>query len=128
MLDTNICVYVMTNRYPALKQRFDLSADEICVSSITLGELWYGVENSARRATNLSALVEFSDRLEVLEFSREAAAHYGQIRAGLKRAGKLMGYHDMLIGAHARSAGLTLVTNNRREFDRIPGLRIENWA
>jgi tRNA(fMet)-specific endonuclease VapC len=128
MLDTDTCVYVMTNRYPALKDRFDQLADEICISSITLGELWYGVENSTRREANLHALEEFADRLDVLFFTAEAAAHYGQVRAGLKRSGTPMGYHDMLIGAHARSEGLTLVTNNRREFDRVPGLNVENWV
>ena len=69
-----------------------------------------------------------SDRLQLLEFSAEAAAHYGQVRASLKRVGTPIGFHDMLIGAHARSENMTLVTNNRREFDRIPGLRIENWV
>ena len=127
MLDTDICVYVMTNKYPELSIRFEENAGEICTSSIALGELWYGVENSTRRETNLGALVEFVGRLSVVEFSADAAAHYGQIRAGLKRSGRLIGFHDMLIGAHARSEGLTLVTNNRREFDRMPGLLVENW-
>lgn len=128
MLDTDICVYVITNRHPALRDRFDSLADALCISSITFGELWYGVENSLRREANATALKEFSDRLEVLAFSQEAAAHYGRVRADFKRAGIAVGYHDMLIGAHARSEGLILVTNNRREFDRIPGLRVENWV
>ena len=128
MLDTDICVYVMTHRYPALSDRFDQLAEEISVSSITLGELWYGVENSARRDANFEALTEFSGRLKVLDFSASAAAHYGRIRADFKRAGTPVGFHDMLIGAHARSEGLTLVTNNRREFARITGLRVENWV
>jgi tRNA(fMet)-specific endonuclease VapC len=128
MLDTDICVYIMTNRYPSLKDRFDQVADAICVSAITLGELWYGVENSARREVNAAALKEFSDRLDVRPFSREAAACYGRIRADFKRTGTPVGYHDMLIGAHALAENLTLVTNNRREFDRIPGLRVENWV
>lgn len=128
MLDTNICVYLMTRKDAALRGRFDASAEEICISSITLGELWYGVENSTRRELNLSVLADFKDRLEVLSFSPEAAAHYGSVRASLRRAGTPVGFHDMLIGAHARSEGLTLVTNNRREFDRMPGLRVENWV
>lgn len=128
MLDTDICVYVMTNRYPTLKGKFDRVADAVCISSVTLGELWFGVENSMRREVNAKALEAFAGRLDVLAFSREAAAHYGRIRADFKRAGTPVGFHDMMIGAHARSKGLTLVTNNRREFDRIPGLQVENWV
>jgi tRNA(fMet)-specific endonuclease VapC len=128
MLDTDICVYVMTNKYPTLKDRFDRLADAICISSVTLGELWFGVENSARREVNTKALEEFSGRLKILAFSRDAAAHCGRIRAEFKRAGTPVGFHDMMIGAHARSEGLTLVTNNRREFDRVPGLNVETWV
>ena len=74
------------------------------------------------------ALTEFVEHLAVLPFSATASAHYGHMRTMLKRSGKLPGYHDLLIGAHARSEGLTLVTNNRREFDRMPGLLVENWV
>jgi tRNA(fMet)-specific endonuclease VapC len=100
----------------------------MCVSTITLAELYYGIEKSSRRAQNLRVVEEFVARLEALPFSIEAAAHYGQVRAELERAGRVAGPHDMLIGAHARSAGLIVVTNNVREFERIPGLRIENWV
>jgi tRNA(fMet)-specific endonuclease VapC len=118
----------MRGKHTALKNRFDRSAGEICISAITLGELSYGAENSARRDVNLRALAEFASRVEVIPFSSDAASHYGQIRAALKSIGQLIGYHDMLIGAHARSKGLIFVTGNRREFDRVPGLRVENWA
>ena len=128
MLDTNICIYVMKN-YPAkLRERFNRLAEQLSMSSITLGELYYGAEKSARRLENLQAIEHFSARLEVLSFPAKAAAHYGQIRAELERRGKPVGAHDMLIGAHARAEGLIVVTNNAREFRRLPGVRVENWV
>jgi tRNA(fMet)-specific endonuclease VapC len=128
MLDTNICIYVIKNRPAALRERFDQLAEALCISTITLGELLYGVQKSARRSQNLQAVEQFTARLEVLPFSVKAAAHFGQIRAELARVGLLCGAYDMLIAAHARSEGLVLITNNVREFQRMPGLRIENWA
>jgi tRNA(fMet)-specific endonuclease VapC len=128
MLDTNICIYAIKSRPIELREQFNRLTEQICISTITLAELYYGVEKSSRRAQNLQAVEEFVARLEALPFPVEAAAHYGQVRAELERAGQRAGPHDMLIGAHARSAGLVVVTNNLREFERIPGLRIENWA
>jgi tRNA(fMet)-specific endonuclease VapC len=128
MLDTNICIYVIKNRPAALRERFDQLAEALCISAITLGELLYGVEKSARRSQNLQAVEQFTARLEVVPFSLRAAAHFGQIRAELAKLGTLCGAYDMLIGAHARSEGLTLVTNNVREFQRISGLRVDNWV
>jgi tRNA(fMet)-specific endonuclease VapC len=128
MLDTNMCIYVIKNRPAALRGRFDQLAEALCISTITLGELLYGVEKSARRGENLQAVEEFAARLEVMPFSAKAAAHFGQVRAELGRLGTICGAYDMLIGAHARSEGLTLVTNNVREFQRIPGLRVDNWV
>jgi len=128
MLDTNICIYVVKNYPLELRERFNQLADQLCISSITLGELYYGAEKSARRIENLRAIEQFSARLEVLSFSPKAAAHYGQMRAEIERQGRPIGPHDMLIGAHARSEGLTVVTNNLREFRRLPGLRVENWV
>jgi tRNA(fMet)-specific endonuclease VapC len=128
MLDTNICIYVIKTYPPELLDRFNALAEQLCISAITLGELHYGAEKSARRLQNLQAIEHFSARLEVLPFSPKAAVHYGQVRMELERVGAPIGPHDMLIGAHARSEGLIVVTNNRREFDRIPGLRIENWV
>jgi tRNA(fMet)-specific endonuclease VapC len=128
MLDTNICIYVMKN-YPAdLREKFNAQAEQLCISSITLGELHYGAEKSARRADNLTAIEDFVARLEVLAFAAKAAAHYGQLRAELERAGTPCGPHDMQIGGHARSEGLIVVTNNAREFGRMPGIRTENWV
>ena len=127
MLDTNICIYVVKN-YPAkLRERFNRLADALCISTITLAELHYGAEKSARRLDNLEAIRQFVARLGILPFSEKAAAHYGEIRAELERAGKPAGSHDMLIAGHARSEGMTVVTNNLREFKRMPGVRSENW-
>ncbi len=128
MLDTNICIYVM-KRYPQeLRDKFNALAEQLCVSSITRGELHYGAEKSARRVENLTAIEYFAARLDVLPFGEKAAAHYGQVRAELERAGTPRGPHDMQIGGHARSEGLIVVTNNMREFTRMPGVRAENWV
>jgi tRNA(fMet)-specific endonuclease VapC len=128
MLDTNICIYVMKNYPLELSEKFNALAEQLCISSITLGELHYGAEKSARRVDNLTAIEHFVARLEVLAFEAKAAAHCGQVRAELERAGTPCGPHDMQIGGHARSEGLIVVTNNAREFDRMPGVRTENWV
>jgi len=127
MLDTNICIYVIKNRPPKLRERFNRLADQLCISAITLGELIYGTEKSSRPMENLSIVEQFAALLEVLAFANKAAAHFGQLRAELERAGEPVGAYDMLIGGHARSEGLVLVSNNVREFRRIKGLRVENW-
>ena len=128
MLDTNICIYVMRDRPTEVGERFYRSTGEMCISTITLGELLYGAEKSERPAENRHAVDRFIAQLEVLPFSDAAASHYGQIRAELVRLGRPAGIHDIQIGAHARSEGLTVVTNNVREFARMPGLRVENWV
>jgi tRNA(fMet)-specific endonuclease VapC len=127
MLDTNICIYVIKDYPGGLRDKFNQLSDELCMSTITLGELQYGAERSTRRAQNLEGIARFIARLDVLPFSASAAGHYGQLRAELQRAGRPAGPLDMLIGAHARSEGLIVVTNNEREFARMPGLRVENW-
>jgi tRNA(fMet)-specific endonuclease VapC len=128
MLDTNICIYVVKN-YPAkLRERFNRLADQLCISTVTLAELHYGAEKSARRLDNLEAIRQFVARLGILPFSTAAAAHYGEIRAALERAGTPAGAYDTLIAGHARSEGMTVVTNNLREFERMPGVRAENWV
>ncbi len=128
MLDTNICIYVMRKRSLNLLEKFNSLAEQLCISSITFGELHYGAEKSARRAANLISLEHFVGRLDVLAFDAKAAMHYGQLRAELQRAGTPCGTHDMQIGGHARSEGLIVVTNNVREFSRMPGVRTENWV
>jgi tRNA(fMet)-specific endonuclease VapC len=128
MLDTNICIDVMKNYPLDLRDEFNALAEQLCISSITLGELHYSAEKSARRAENLTAIEHFVGRLDVLPFGEKAAAHYGQVRAELEQAGTPCGVHDTQIGGHARSEGLIVVTNNLREFARMPGVRAENWV
>ncbi|HSK40465.1 MAG TPA: tRNA(fMet)-specific endonuclease VapC [Arenibaculum sp.] len=128
MLDTNICIYVVKNRPAGLRERFNELADQLCISAVVLGELMYGAEKSAKPAANLAVVEAFAARLEVLPFDTRAAAQFGQLRAELERAGRPIGSYDMMIGGHARSEGLVLVTNNLREFERIAGLRVENWV
>jgi tRNA(fMet)-specific endonuclease VapC len=129
MLDTNICIYVMkADASDPLRDKFDALANELCISIMTLAELRYGAEKSVRREKSMRALDDFAVYLEVLPFDRQAATHYGQLRAELERAGTPCGLHDTQIGGHARSKGLTVVTNNMREFARMPGLRVENWV
>ena len=127
MLDADVCIFVMRERSPSLRERFRSAADQLCISSVTLGELLYGAEKSTQRLRNLDVVEGFSARLEVLPFAEKAAAHYGQIRAQLEGAGQRAGAYDMMIGGHARSEALVMVTNNVREFERMQGLRVENW-
>lgn len=129
MLDTNICIYAIKNKPEAVLQRFkDALDDGICISSITLAELQYGVQHSKAPEKNGQALLRFLAPLSVLPFGQMAAAEYGKIRAYLQGQGMLIGPLDMLIAAHAKSENIILVTNNTREFERVPGLELENWA
>ena len=129
MLDTNICIYAMKNKPEAVLQRFKNNLHHgLCISAITLAELQHGVEKSANPERNTAALLQFLSILSVLPFDDLAAAEYGAICADLQRKGTPIGTMDMLIAAHARCEGLALVTNNVREFERVPGLEIENWA
>jgi tRNA(fMet)-specific endonuclease VapC len=128
MLDTNVCIHVMRQRSVTLLGRFVRSAGQLCISSISLAELHYGAEKSGRREQAMQAVNEFVAQLEVLPFLAQAAVHHGQIRAELERLGQPSGPYDMLIGAHARSEGLTVVTNNLREFARMPGVLVEAWV
>ncbi|GHB20964.1 type II toxin-antitoxin system tRNA(fMet)-specific endonuclease VapC [Salinicola rhizosphaerae] len=127
LLDTNICIYVIKNRPPSLREIFNANDARLCISSVTLAELIYGAEKSAKPAHNLSVIENFAARLTVLDFNDAAASHFGEIRASLERAGKPIGAYDLMIAAHARSRGLTVVTNNEREFHRVPGLVVVNW-
>ena len=127
MVDTDISIYLIKNHPPELRDRFDRLLGELCISVITFGELHFGAEKSARRLENIAAIQGYAAQLEILPFSESAAVHFAEIRAHLTRAGTPIGPFDLLIGAHARSEGLTLVTNNVREFARIPGLQLENW-
>ncbi len=128
MLDTNIAIYVIKRRPREALEKFNRAAGRLCISAITLSELLHGVEKSSRPDHNLKQVEDFVSRLEVLAYSGRAAAHYGDIRAALERQGTPIGVNDIHIAGHARSEGLTLVTNNLREFERVQGLRIENWV
>lgn len=128
MLDTNIAIYTLKNRPAKVRAVFKKHAGEMCLSSVSLGELIYGAEKSAQVERNLAVIEGLAARLAVEPFDTQAAIHFGQLRAELAKSGRLIGPYDMMIAGHARALGLILVTNNRREFDRVPGLRVENWA
>jgi tRNA(fMet)-specific endonuclease VapC len=128
MLDTNICIYIIKQQPVAVLKRFlEYQIGDIGISSITLSELRYGVAKSTHQEKNTNALDEFITPLEVVSFDEEAAQVYGDIRATLEKAGTPIGSMDMLIAAHAVSLGIPLVTNNAREFIRIPALNIIDW-
>lgn len=129
MLDTNICIYAMKNKPEnVLMQMKEHLEDGICISSITLAELEFGMENSSDPTKNRQALLRFLVPLAVLPFEYEAAAEYGKIRAVLKKKGTPIGPLDMLIAGHAKAEKMILVTNNVHEFERVPDLQIENWT
>lgn len=129
VLDTNICIYLIKRKPTQVLEKFrSHSLGDIGISSITVAEMQYGVQKSQFPAPNQIALEQFLAPLVVADFDSQAAAHYGQIRAYLEKAGTPIGAYDLLIAAHARSLGITLVTINIREFSRVPELNIENWA
>lgn len=129
MLDTNICIYAMKQKPEKVLQRFKQELNSgICISSITLAELEYGMKRSSDPARNEQALLRFLAPLTVLPFGSAAASVYGEIRADLQSKGTPIGPLDMLIAGHAKAEELILVTNNVREFERVAGLEIENWA
>ncbi|MBM9612710.1 tRNA(fMet)-specific endonuclease VapC [Desulfobulbus rhabdoformis] len=127
MLDTNIVIYVIKRRPIQVLGIFNDHAEQMCISSITLAELLHGAEKSSMVSHNLRKVEDFVSRLEVLTYDDNAAAHYGQIRADLEKKGTTSGVNDLHIAGHARSKSLILVTNNMREFERVEGLRLENW-
>ena len=128
MLDTNIVIYTIKSRPPEVKCLFDAHVGHLCISAVSLGELIFGAEKSSDPVRNQQVIDGLVARLEVLSFDASAASHHGQLRAELAKKGTPIGPYDEMIAAHARSCGLTLVTNNVREFHRVPGLRVENWV
>lgn len=129
LLDTNICIYIIKQKPASVLQRFlEYQIGDIGISSITLAELRYGVAKSAYREKNSKALNEFIIPLEVVSYDESAAQAYGVIRASQEKAGTPIGAMDMLIAAHAVSLGIPLVTNNSREFFRIPNLILIDWT
>ncbi|MEE2002643.1 type II toxin-antitoxin system VapC family toxin [Alkalimonas sp. MEB108] len=127
MLDTNICIYVIKRRPIEVAATFNKYAGLMCISSITYAELCHGVEKSTKPEQNRQAVEDFVSRLVILPYGEKAAQHYGDIRSELEQCGTPIGVNDLHISGHARSEGQILVTNNLREFERIGGLRLENW-
>lgn len=128
LLDTNICIYVIKRRPPQVLDRFNEHAASLAVSAMTVAELYFGVENSQQKERNRREVEDFLSRLEILEYGARAASHFGEIKAALRRQGTPIGEADIHIAAHARSLGMVLVTNNTREFERVEGLRVQNWV
>ena len=129
MLDTDTCSYIMKrSSEPLLRKLQSVPVTDVCMSVITKSELLYGVEVSPRRTSDAAALAAFLPYVEVLDFPDAAARHYAEIRADLKKRGALIGANDLFIAAHARSLGVTLVTNNSAEFKRVKALALENWT
>lgn len=128
MLDTNIIAYINNDRFGVNRAFETHKSDELYISAVALAELEYGVYKSSRPMHNQDMITLILNNVEVLPFDEDAAMEYGIIRAGLEKLGKVIGANDMLIAAHARSRGLTLVTNNTREFERVEGLATENWV
>ena len=129
MLDTNICGYLLRSRPASVKERFDEAGPgALAVSTVVLAELLYGAARHARAAAIRREIADLTSRLDVVPWDEEAADHYGDIRATLERNGTPLGAMDMMIAAHARSLGATLVSNDVRHFDRVEGLLTANWA
>lgn len=128
MLDTNICIFTIKNKPQVVREAFNRYYGQMCISSVTLMELIYGAEKSLYPEKNLAVIEGFAARLEVLPYGTDAAIHTGQARAELAKKGTPIEPYDSMIAGHARSLGLVVVTNNLREFERVPGLRLEDWT
>jgi tRNA(fMet)-specific endonuclease VapC len=127
LLDTNLCIRVLRDRPQGLRARFNANAEALCLSSVVLYELLYGAERSNDPARNRREVEHFAGRLTVLPFDSEAAAHTAEIRADLESRSCVIGPYDLMIAGHARSRGLVVVTGNLGEFQRVHGLRSEDW-
>jgi len=128
LLDTHIVIYVIKRRPPEALEMFNRHHGRMAISSITLAELAHGAEKSSDAPRNTAIVEDFASRLALLPYDDKAAWHYGNIRAVLEKLGQPIGVNDLHVAAQARSSGLTLVTNNLREFERVPGLLLENWV
>jgi len=128
MLDTNIVIYTIKNRPAQVREMFKKHEGQMCISSVSLGELVFGAERSSQTERNLADINGMVARMEVAAFEEHAAEHFGQLRAELYNIGQPIGPYDMMIAGHARSMGLILVSHNMAEFERVPGLRLENWV
>ena len=128
MLDSNTVIFTMNNMPANVRDTFKLHEGQMCISSVVLMELVYGAEKSQRVEKNLAVIEGFIARLEVLQYDNDAAIHTGQIRAELAKKGKPIGSYDVMVAGHARSLGLTVVTNNTKEFKRVAGIRLVDWV
>jgi len=129
LLDTNICIYIAKHNPRANRRRIVAhAADALAMSVITMGELRHGAEKSQARDRSLATLQQLVAVIQVMPLTEAAGRHYGEIRSALERAGQTIGNNDLWIAAHARAEGWVLVTNNEREFRRVDGLAVENWA
>ena len=128
MLDTNTCAFILRRSSQALLDRIQtIPLERQVMSMVTLAELLYGVQMSSRKKENRAAVDALTRHLSVIEWSHDAAEHYAEIRADLKKKGQPIGSNDLMIAAHARSLGATVVTNNVKDFRRVKGLKHENW-
>lgn len=129
LLDTNICIYIAKHNPPAVRERFARhAANELAMSVITLGELRFGAEKSQSRERAMATIQQLEALIPPRALPEAAGEHYGQIRAQLQKCGAVIGNNDLWLAAHARAEGWILVTNNTREFVRVPGLQVENWV
>ncbi len=128
LLDTNLCIRVLRDRPPAMRERFNAETDGLSISTVVLMELLHGAAKSARADHNRREVERFAARLEVLAFDADAASHAADVRADLERRGRMIGAYDILIAGHARSRGLVVVTNNLGVFTRVDGLRCVDWG
>ena len=129
MLDTNTCIYIIKRKPVEVIDRFrQLQISQVSISSITLSELEYGVIKSSKPEQNHLALAQFLAPIEILPYGDATAEHYGKLRVYLEKHGTPIGSLDMLIAAHALSTGCILITNNLKEFERVPNLKINNWV
>ncbi|QBY46566.1 type II toxin-antitoxin system VapC family toxin (plasmid) [Arsenophonus nasoniae] len=128
LLDTNIVIFTIKRKPVSLLPKFNQHTNQLAISAITFAELIFGAEKSMNSAKNLATVNDFVSRLTVLPYDEQAAFHYGDIKANFEKKEKPIGDNDLHIAAHARSKGLVVVTNNTREFERVEGLRIEDWT
>lgn len=129
LLDTNICIYIIKKKPAKVFEKLKNSTiGDVGISSITLAELQYGIEKSSNSEKNREALEKFLTPIEIIDYGYDATIEYGKIRAELEKKGVPIGPLDMLIASHAKSLDVILVTNNVKEFERIAGLRTENWT
>ena len=129
MLDTNICIYIIKNRPESVKNRFqEFEIGELCISSITVSELMYGVYKSEYVEKNFRAIESFLMPFDIVDYDYSASIEYGKIRADLEKKGQVIGGMDIQIAAHAKSLGMIVITNNTNEFKRVHGLEIDNWV